>query len=244
MARIHRPVAFTTPAAYRWIGAEKDMAALQKSAPLCEHEGNPDGGKAPGRDRALARLRRVLHEAQASSELVRKATASYKPKAKYPRSGLSVSLATVAALISGGLSTRVYSVELSGFDTHTTHLNRHTRLMSELGDAVHAFQQDLKALGVARRVTTLIFSEFGRRVKENASQGLDHGVAGPLFVVGEQVKGGLYGKHPSLTTLDAGDLIHTTDFRRVYATLIDDWMGGQHKGILNGSWKTLPLFKS
>ena len=241
LASVHRPIAFTTPAAYKWIGAEADAEALQESAPLCEHM-EAKKSRAPGRDRALSRLRRVLHEAQASSSRVREATKKYQPKATYPRVRLSTSLSTVAALIAGGLSTRVYSLELGGFDTHTNHRPRYNQLMNQVGGALSAFQKDLEAHGVADRVTTLVFSEFGRRVKENASQGLDHGVAGPMFVMGQKVKGGLYGKHPSLTELDRGDLIHTTDFRQVYASIADGWMGGQHEKIFGQKYQTLPLF--
>ncbi len=244
-AAIHKPVAFTTPAAYRWIGAEKDAATLQKSAPLCEHEkqsGTPKS--ASGRDRALARLRRILHEAQASSSQIRQVAKNYSPKAKYPRSGLSASLATVAALITGGMSTRIYSLEMTGFDTHTNHRNKHDRLMTQLDGALSAFQKDLQAHGKSGSVTTMLFSEFGRRVQENGSQGLDHGVAGPMFLLGDKVKGGLHGKHPSLTKLDKGDLIHTTDFRQVYASLIDNWIGGNHAQVLGKNYKSLPLFQS
>ncbi len=242
---IHKPVAFTTPAAYRWIGAEKDATALQESAPLCEHEKRSGTTtSASGRDRALARLRRILHEAQASSSQIRQVAKNYSPKAKYPRSGLSASLATVAALITGGMSTRIYSLELTGFDTHTNHRNRHDRLMTQLGGALSAFQKDLQAHGKSTSVTTMLFSEFGRRVQENGSQGLDHGVAGPMFLLGDKVKGGLYGKHPSLTKLDKGDLIHTTDFRQVYASLIDNWIGGNHAQVLGKKYERLPLFRT
>jgi len=233
----HPAVTFTTPRAYRWIGTTKEAASLEAAAPICE-EGTS------GRDRALATLRRALHDAQASSRKVRDAAARFRPAAPYPASRLSANLATVSALICGGLSTRIYSVELGGFDTHTNQKPRHDNLMTQVGDGLLAFMKDLTAHGVADRVTILVFSEFGRRVKENASGGTDHGVAGPSFVIGKKVNGGLHGKHPSLTDLMSGDLRHTTDFRRIYATLIDEWIGADHVPVLGDRWSPLPIFKS
>jgi len=249
-AAIHRPVAFTAPQAYRWIGADREVAALEEAAPICEHEPAPARSMAanasaprahPGRDSALDRLRRVLQEAQESSQKVRDSVARFRPKVKYPPSPLSAHLATVAALITGGLGTRIYSVEMGGFDTHVNQKNRHDNLMRTLGGAVTAFQRDLEAHGLADRVCLMAFSEFGRRVRENGSAGTDHGVAGPMFVLGTKVKGGLAGKHPSLSRLDKGDLIHTTDFRRVYATLTDDWLGANHREVLGKRWPKLGL---
>lgn len=243
-AVVNKPVAFTAPQAYKWIGADREAFALEQAAPICEHMPNMTPQKAievphKGRDSALARLREVLHDAQASSTKVREATAAFAPKVKYPTSALSAHLATVAALITGGLGTRIYSVEMGGFDTHNAQRNRHDNLMNQLGPAVGAFLRDLDAHGVGDRVVLMAFSEFGRRVAENGSAGTDHGVAGPMFIAGKPVKGGLYGKHPSLTELDRGDLIHTVDFRSVYATLIDDWLGQKHVDALGKRWNKL-----
>ena len=133
---------------------------------------------------------------------------------------------------------------MGGFDTHTTQKNRHDNLMGELGDAVAAFFADLQAHGQADRVVMLAFSEFGRRVQENASRGTDHGVAAPLFVIGPAAKGGLHGKHPSLARLDQGDLVHTTDFRGVYADLIDTWLQADHREVLGRSYDRVPVIGS
>ena len=241
-AAVHRPIAFTAPQAYRWIGAKSEVDALESAGALCE--GMDEGaagatGPHRGRDSALARMRRVLIEAQRSSEKVREAAASYRPQAVYPNNPLAGSLATVAALLAGGLGTRIYSVETGGYDTHQGQKNRHDGLMATLGASLGAFWKDLRAQKLDERVTLVAFSEFGRRVKENASGGTDHGVAGPMFVIGSSVKGGLYGKHPSLTELDRGDLIHTTDFRRVYSTVIDRWIGGDHRDALGKKWEAL-----
>ena len=241
-AAVHRPIAFTAPQAYRWIGAKSEVEALESAGALCEgmDEGAADAtGPHRGRDSALARMRRVLIEAQRSSEKVREAAASYRPQAVYPNNPLAGSLATVAALLAGGLGTRIYSVETGGYDTHQGQKNRHDGLMATLGASLGAFWKDLRAQKLDERVTLVAFSEFGRRVKENASGGTDHGVAGPMFVIGSSVKGGLYGKHPSLTELDRGDLIHTTDFRRVYSTVIDRWIGGNHRDALGKKWEAL-----
>lgn len=250
-AAVHRPVAFTTPQAYRWIGAEREVEALERAAPICEHEpgmmaepATPAASPHRGRDLALARLRRVLHEAQDSSEKVRGSVAGFRPKARWPQNKTAASLATVAAMISGGLGTRVYSVAMGGYDTHTNQRNRHNNQMRQLGQSLGAFHQELAARGFADKVTTLVFSEFGRRVAENGNGGTDHGVAGPMFLVGKPVKGGFHGRHPSLVTLDKGDLIHTTDFRRVYGSVIDQWMQRDHRSVLGGSWQPLDLFRA
>ena len=110
-------------------------------------------------------------------------------------------------------------------------------------DAVHGFMEDLERIGRGNDVAVMMFTEFGRRVEENASQGTDHGTAGPMFVVGKGVKGGFYGKTPSLTDLDDGNLKMTTDFRRVYATMIAEWMGYQDTAsILKGKFPPLGIF--
>jgi uncharacterized protein (DUF1501 family) len=243
----HPPVAFSTPRAYKWVGTPEEVAALETAAPDCERMPATAGGAGStvsGRDRALVTLRRALREAQASSTRVRDAAARFRPKTAYPRSRLAASLATVSALITGGLSTRVYSVEAGGFDTHNNQRPRHDNLMTQLGDGVLAFFKDLEAHGVADRVVVMGFSEFGRRVRENGSGGTDHGVAGPSFLMGPKVKGGLFGRHPSLTDLVKGDLKHTTDFRRLYATVIDGWVGADHVPVLGRRWDTLPIIRS
>ncbi len=177
--------------------------------------------------------------ANAASDQILAVVKNNPSKASYPDSRLGQSLKMVSAMIAGGLSTRVFYVEQGGFDTHAGHNARHQKLMTELSTSVAAFQKDLADQGNGKRVVTMAFSEFGRRVKENGSQGLDHGQAGPLFVFGSNVKGGLYGKHPSMTELDKGDLRYTTDFRRVYATLLDQWMGADSSTVLGQKYDHL-----
>jgi uncharacterized protein (DUF1501 family) len=128
---------------------------------------------------------------------------------------------------------------LGGFDTHSGQRGTHTQLLSQLGATVRAFYQDLQAQGNADRVLVMTFSEFGRRVAENASGGTDHGTAAPMFLFGKPVKPGIYGQHPSLTDLDNGDLKFTTDFRSVYATVLEKWLGADSRAVLNGAFPTL-----
>jgi uncharacterized protein (DUF1501 family) len=126
--------------------------------------------------------------------------------------------------------------------THTQQRGKHDTLMTQLGGSLAAFFADLEKHGIADRVTVMAFSEFGRRIKENASGGSDHGAAGPMFLMGPKVRGGVYGEYPNLTDLDKGDLKMTTDFRSVYATVLDDWLGAPSAKVLGESFPTLPLF--
>ena len=168
----------------------------------------------------------TARSAKDASALVREAWAKYHSPVDYGIVGLD--LPKVAALIEAGMPTRLYytSYRNNAFDTHVFQNDVHKRLLTYASDAVAAFLQDLERIGRADDVVVMIFSEFGRRVPENVNLGTDHGTANLMFAVGKPVKGGQYGKVPSLTELDSGDnLIHTTDFRRVYATMIAGWLG-------------------
>ena len=144
-------------------------------------------------------------------------------------------------MIAGGMDTRVYYTGLSGFDTHASQQNSHERLLKTLAEGIAAFQQDLDALGQADRVLGFTFSEFGRRVAQNGSNGTDHGQAAPMFVFGKPVKAGVIGTHPSLENLTDGDLKFQTDFRQVYATILDRWMNVDSSTILNHKFDPLPI---
>ncbi len=146
-------------------------------------------------------------------------------------------LQLVAGLIAKGFGTRIFYVSLDGFDTHADQGPAHSKLLAELANSVATFFQTLKTTGHDRRVRLMTFSEFGRRVEENGSRGTDHGAASCLFVAGPSVKGGVVGQHPSLADLDAGDLKFHTDFRRVYATLLDGWLGCDSKAVLGAKWE-------
>ncbi|MFO0872646.1 MAG: DUF1501 domain-containing protein [Phycisphaerales bacterium] len=146
-------------------------------------------------------------------------------------------------MIRDGLATRVYYVSLSGFDTHAGQAGPHANLMRQVAEALSSFQKDLKAQGNDGRVLTMCFSEFGRRVKQNASQGTDHGTAAPMLLVGGMLNPGVLGRHPSLTDLDQGDLKFTVDFRCVYAAVLEDWMKAPSERILGGKFQKAKLVK-
>jgi uncharacterized protein (DUF1501 family) len=195
--------------------------------------------KESGQEAMLKRLRGVLEDANESSIKIRRAAASYDSTTKYPEDDLGEALRLAASLVDARLGSRVVSVELSGFDTHQNQRQAHDTLMKRLDAGLTAFMSDLKGRTIANEVVVMVFSEFGRRVKENGSRGTDHGVAAPMMVLGHKVKGGLYGKHPSLKDLDEGDLVFTTDFRSVYGTLIDRWFGADHAKVLGAKYPTL-----
>jgi uncharacterized protein (DUF1501 family) len=154
---------------------------------------------------------------------------------------LAKRLELVARLVKAGLSTPIYYTQLDGFDTHADQLARHTFLLRELGTAIKLFFDDLEAAGEADRVLVLVFSEFGRRLAENASGGTDHGTAAPVFVAGKAVSAGVHGPYPNLTDLDDGDPKHAIDFRRIYTTLLHDWLGCPAEAVLGGKFEGLPV---
>ena len=162
---------------------------------------------------------------------------------KYPQTELGRNLSVVAGLIGSGLSTRIYYTALDGFDTHSNQRDAHRSLLTNLGDSVAAFMKQIKAQGNDDRVTLLSFSEFGRRVRENASGGTDHGAAAPLFVCGPSLKKGTVGEHPSLTDLDQGDMKFKIDYRTVYADLLENWLGVESEPIVGGKFEPLGLFE-
>jgi uncharacterized protein (DUF1501 family) len=163
---------------------------------------------------------------------------------RYPETGLSGHLRLIANLLKGGAGTRVFYTVQSGYDTHYLQLPAHAELLAELAGALKAFLDDLAAAKLADRVLVLCFSEFGRRVAENGSEGTDHGTAGPVFLAGPRVQAGLVGQTPSLLDLENGDLKWSIDFRRVYATVLDAWLGRSHRHVLEGTFQPLPLFRS
>ena len=171
-----------------------------------------------------------------ASERIEATGMKYKPAREYPDSRLANKLQTVAKLISSDLKTPVYYVRIDGFDTHAQQAGAHQSLLRQVSEGVSTFLNDMIAHGLGDRILCLCFSEFGRRVKENASEGTDHGTAGPIFLAGTNVKAGLVGKHPSLRKLKDGDLQHHTDFRQVYAAVLENWLGCESKGVLRGSF--------
>jgi uncharacterized protein (DUF1501 family) len=195
----------------------------------------------PDQDDLLGFIQTSTSSAIAASERMESAGVNYKPSQKYPTSGLGKKLETVAKLIASGLHTKVYYVRIDGFDTHASQPGAHAALLREVSEGVSTFVRDINAHDNGDRVLVMSFSEFGRRVAENASDGTDHGTAGPIFLAGNKVKAGLIGEQPSLTDLDNGDLKHHTDFRQVYATVLEDWLACESESVLGGQYKPMPI---
>lgn len=151
-------------------------------------------------------------------------------------SSLQQQLDILAKLISAGAPTRVWSVSLGGFDTHANEANAQSILLGNVSTSITRFLSQLKSSGRSSDVTVIIYSEFGRRVKANASQGTDHGTAGPVFVIGDRITGGMYGDQPSLNKLVDGDLAVTTDFRDIYASVLQNDLKSDPGQVLD-NWK-------
>ena len=177
-------------------------------------------------------LRRTADVTLTSVDRLGEVAKAYKPGATYPETGLARKLQVVARLIAGDMGTQIFYVSLGGFDTHSRQQPVHELLLAELSGAVGAFLKDLKSHQLADRVMVATFSEFGRRVAENGSLGTDHGAASQMFCIGPGVKPGVMGAHPSLTDLVDGDLKHHTDFRQVYAALLQNWLGYPAEPVL------------
>jgi uncharacterized protein (DUF1501 family) len=203
------------------------------------------GGASGGAD-VKAFVRRSLLDAYITADRLHEAARVPDTATGYPEGALGGSLRLMARLLKAGFGTRVFYATHTGqgYDTHQFQLATHAGLLAELGGSLRAFLDDLKAARLAERVVVLVFSEFGRRVAENASQGTDHGTAGPVLVAGAGVKAGLVGKTPSLLDLEAGDLKMSVDFRRVYATVLEDWLGLPAKAALAGSYERPALFRA
>jgi len=190
---------------------------------------------------ALDFLERTAMDAQVSSDKILAVSTKIQNQATYPQSPLGTSLSLVARLIGGGLPTRIYYVSQGGYDTHTNQINTQQRLLKELGDSVKAFTDDMKAQGNMGRVLVMTFSEFGRRLAENANAGTDHGAAAPMFVVGDKVRAGLIGRYPSLAPEELlnGDVRYNVDFRSIYAGILEGWLKTPSAPILGRHFQPL-----
>jgi uncharacterized protein (DUF1501 family) len=234
-SRQHSPLVFDDPGRFRREGTNEQKQALAMlSAPRTTANAT------------LEFLANTATNATESSDFVRRASSSYRTPVDYGQGGgLAGNLQRVAALIAAEMPTRLYYVTYQGnsFDTHVQQADLHTRLLMYTADAVRGFIDDVARLGRGDDVAVMIFTEFGRRVEENGSLGTDHGTATPMFLVGKGVKGGFYGRHPSLTDLDDGNMRMTTDFRRVYATAITEWLGyDQPQAVLKGTFAPMGVF--
>ena len=188
-------------------------------------------------------VRRSSLDAYAASDRLAELARDKASSGRYPATGLANRLKVVARLLKGGYGSRVFYTSQGGYDTHSGQAPSHFELLSELSGALKAFLDDLAAAKLADRVLVLCFSEFGRRVEENGSSGTDHGSSGPVFLAGPGVVPGLAGKYPSLTDLDDGDLKVAVDFRRVYATVLDRWMGMPTESPLGGKFEPMGLIR-
>ena len=168
-------------------------------------------------------VRKIANSVSEGSDEIQKALAASKSEISYPKTGLSKNLEWIARLVKGNLNSKVYYTSLNGFDTHDNQLAIQERKLGELNDAIFNFYKDIKQAKLLQNVTIVVFSEFGRRVKDNGN-GTDHGTAAPMFIIGGSNKGTIIGNNPNLSDLDNGDLKHETDFRSVYASLLNKKM--------------------
>jgi uncharacterized protein (DUF1501 family) len=249
-------VTFSRPEQFRWRPSEPSGGRMsdeemffrqlnegEDSAPVASEGASVAAipGKTKSDLSTLDFLQRTALDAQLSSDKILEIARKYKSTVAYPPGQLAASLSVIARMIAGGLPTRVYYASHGGFDTHAGQANAHDRLLGELNDAISAFVVDLKQQGNFDRVLLMTFSEFGRRVAENANGGTDHGAAAPMFVLGGKVKPGIFGKYPSLTDLDRGDLKFNTDFRSVYGTVLEQWLKAPSQVVLGRKFPALPI---
>ncbi len=248
------PVSFSSPDELTWRGPGAAGAGKRAFEKLNQAKRSKRRSEAAVVDEAgaLAYLCRVAMDARASASEIQAAAGMGRgrraQRGRPNRRGggqLANQLTMVRRMIAAGLETKVYYVSMGGFDTHAGQAGKHQNLLKQLGDALAAFVSELKADGLLNRVTVMTFSEFGRRVAENGSQGTDHGAAAPLFIVGNRIKAGVHGKLPSLEPdkLDRGDLAWHTDFRSVYAAVLSDWLRADARRILGGNFEKLAIFK-
>ncbi len=193
-------------------------------------------------DDVLSFVRRQTVDARETADRLAKLTSA--GGAIYPTTGLAERLKLTAQLLKANLGSRVFYTQLGGFDTHAAQQFNHANLLREFADGVAAFFEDLKAAKLAERVTLLAFSEFGRTIRENDSGGTDHGTAGVVFLAGPGVRGGLHGTMPSLTDLVAGEPKMSTDFRRIYASALTDWLGLPATDAFRGTFEPVKLFRA
>ena len=226
----HTPISFTSASSFGYTGdrSEKGYAVYRKLNEQVASQTTDD----------LQFVTKTAVNANSSSDQIRDVAAAYKPSVTYPTTRLGQSLKTIAGMIVGGLSTRIYHAELGGFDTHSNQKTRFDSLMTQMNDAVSAFYKDLAQQDNAERVLTFTYSEFGRRVKENGNKGTDHGSAQPVFLLGPGVKPGVYGKQPPFDdeTTKRNNFKMETDFRCVYSAILEKWLGTQSEPVLGAKY--------
>jgi uncharacterized protein (DUF1501 family) len=220
--------------------AAASEAEKKKQTKLIEEAAKTGKGKPD----LLDFVKRTAANTYASSKRLQEIGKNYTPKATYPNTALANHLKLAAQLIDANFGARIFYVQLDNFDTHANQALTHANLLGQLSGAMTAFYKDMAARGHKDRILLMTFSEFGRRAKENGSKGTDHGSAAPMFLVGGKVKAGVVGAHPDLTKLEQGNLKHHTDFRQVYAAVLDKWLGVSSKQVLGQEFKPVEIFKS
>ncbi len=237
-----------SPTAIR--GKVANVPCFASLADITSFVGDPDAEKilrdVQGMEKGEGSSAKVVRNANitaldAMSEL-NKALKSYESKFTYADDAFGQGFKQIANLIAVSPKTRVYYFSAGGFDTHAQQSQQHERLIKGFSDALAVFMKEMKAINKDKKVTVLVFSEFGRRCYENNSAGTDHGAGAPMFVIGGNVKGGFIGDKPDLVNLDRGDLQWKIDFRQVYATVIDQWMGGDSASIFGRKFEHVNLF--
>jgi uncharacterized protein (DUF1501 family) len=199
------------------------------------------GGITGGEPETLDFLRHTAQNAIVAGDRIRAILSKSKQHSGYPNSGLAHQFQMISKLIAGNFPTRVYYAIQGGFDTHAAQMGTQTRLLRDVADSVTAFLSDLRAHKNSDRVVVLAFSEFGRRVAENASQGTDHGAAAPMFLFGEKIRAGLHGSAPNLSDLVDGDLRHQIDFRQIYADVLEGWLGTADEAVLGRKFEKVRI---
>lgn len=190
----------------------------------------------------VAYLYKVMAETQQSADYLYAQSQVHRSRVDYPQNAFGKDLKTIAELITADTDTKIYYVSLGGFDTHANQKNQQERVLQAYADGMKAFVDDLKQNGLLDDVLIMTFSEFGRRVEQNASNGTDHGTANNLFLMGGKLqKPGFFNSGPNLMNLDEGDLKYEIDFRNIYASVLDNWLDADAVGVLGGNFKALQL---
>ena len=236
-------LSFESPEKFLWAGDGSARAAFQAASEA--EPAPPPEGVPRRRDAVMSRLYRTLRHSGRTSARVIAAAQAYRPQVEYPAGPFGDSLRTIAALIEARAGARVLSCNLGDFDTHANQVRRHEALLRELDHGLTVLRADLAGRSSEANVVVAVVSEFGRRVAENHSGGTDHGAAGLAFLMGARVEGGLFGEQPDLGALDRdGNLVHTVDFRSLFATLVEGWFHVPAQSVLGEGHEPLPLLRS
>ncbi|MBL9136658.1 MAG: DUF1501 domain-containing protein [Verrucomicrobiales bacterium] len=244
-----RPIGVSVEESFRSFGHRPEARGVNASLTMDDGEMvsgesvGDVGGAHPSSGEVLDFLDRTALDARLSEHRMREIAGKVSNTLRYPETALGQSLSRIAQWIAGRLPTQVYFLSHGGFDTHRGQAPTHERLLRELGDGMKSFVSDLRGLGVLNRVLVMAFSEFGRRVEENASGGTDHGAAGPVFFFGPRFRKLWVGRHPSLAPDDLvrGDLRHSIDFRSVYAEALEGWLGASSEKVLGRRFERIGL---